>query len=738
MRLSSKRTDAYLARLGLSQVRLDPDGLAALQVAHLRAVPFHNLLLLANDAAQRPLPPIEGVVDSAIEGIGGNCDRTSPPFTVLLGALGFDATLAAATVGEPGDHFVCVVRCGGRRWLCDVGNGHPYLKPWDLDGPVQEQAFCGWCFRFDPQAPGGPTLFRHLPDGRVKRVYSVDVRARRYRDFASIVEGHYTRSGFGPFLNSLRAVRIEEGAVQSLRDAVFARDTPLARVERYLQGPEALRLALTERFAMPSDLVDQALNALLRRRPELFARPAWFSLASRPDRDEVPDVLVSYATVGRPVAEARLLRTLEEEARDYPGRVGVLRVANHAALSSPPETTLPLAGFHIDALRGHLRQAAAAGVLPCVDGVCPVPIGAAREAQLAALHRHVVNALPQLPHPSKRPTVVWMVDDDLAFQQLGLDGSIGRHTPLLQRVARAWASLPQVEVALGTFTGDPPIPGLDGSLGQLGDLFASLTRMLEAGPDAPWRPIETPPDCFDAYYDLTESPRSRGHWPYAPDRAGQPVREVAGTLLAEIPGVLDGRQLTRPLTWNGAEREPTPSLRRGGNTVYLEFDALFRWPTPVLRCADGVMTRRSDTLWAALAQRDGGRVAELTLPLLHGREGQAHTPGTAAGGPKTAAQLRGTVLARAVAEGRGVDRELEARTKRVRTQRAAVVTAARGLHDRLDALRAWGLDGDLAQDALAELIRRAQDSVWPGSDPRELQSWVDGLGAAVQRWRGVW
>jgi arylamine N-acetyltransferase len=126
------RVDAYLGRLGSPDIRHDRDGLAALQAAHLMAVPFHNLLLLANDGRPWGLQALHEVVDEAIAGVGGNCDRTTPPFTALLQAVGFDARLAAATVREPGDHFVSIVHVYGERFLCDVGNGHPYLRPWDL------------------------------------------------------------------------------------------------------------------------------------------------------------------------------------------------------------------------------------------------------------------------------------------------------------------------------------------------------------------------------------------------------------------------------------------------------------------------------------------------------------------------------------------------------------------------------------------------------------------------------
>ncbi|MEZ4473421.1 MAG: arylamine N-acetyltransferase [bacterium] len=128
--MNAARLDAYLARLGRPDVSIDAAGLARLQAAHLMAVPFHNLLLVANDGQPWELPALPAVIDAAIAGVGGNCDRTTPPFTALLQALGFDAHLAAATVRAPRDHFVCVVRVGAERFLCDVGNGHLYLRPW--------------------------------------------------------------------------------------------------------------------------------------------------------------------------------------------------------------------------------------------------------------------------------------------------------------------------------------------------------------------------------------------------------------------------------------------------------------------------------------------------------------------------------------------------------------------------------------------------------------------------------
>jgi N-hydroxyarylamine O-acetyltransferase len=764
--LDNGRVDAYLARLGAPEIRHDAEGLARLQAAHLMAVPFHNLLLLANDGRPWGLQALTEVVDEAIAGVGGNCDRTTPPFTALLQAVGFDARLAAATVREPGDHFVCVVHADGGRFLCDVGNGHPYMRPWDLDGPVQDQAFQGWRFRFDPRACSGPTLLRELPDGSFKTVYVVDPSPCAYDDFAPMVTAHYTRAGFGPFLAGLRAVRIRPDAVLSLRDAEYARDTRFGRSVRRVGGRDALVALLTQQFALPRPLVEAALDVMERRRPDLLAEPRWFALGRGhvgqsahvdvPAREEVPDVLVSLATVGRGASVRRLLDTLAEEVREsrYSGRVGVLVLQNHdpveaGCVDDPAPTGLAVRRVPIASVRPALARAAAAGVLPPLGERAPVPIGAAREAQLAALRAHLHTPIEGLPHPDLRPVVVWMVDDDLAFQQLGADGRIGRHTHLLYRVARFWSELPHHGVVLGNFTGDPPVPGLDSLGGQLHDLAVNVERMIVLGPDAAWEPPEAPPPTFDAYYDLTEAAvlNTDAAWPYAPHRAGDRVRDVALGMLHDFRRLLDGQQLTRPLVWDGTDAPIRPSLRRGGNAVFLDLDALFRWPTPVLHTLDGVATRRADTVWAALAHaEEPGWVVEATLPLLHGREGQFERSESVSRGlaaRHTASQVRGVVLARAIAEGRPVVHELPAREARVTAQRRQVRARLGELRDRLDGLARWCdpvVDRvlDQAQGVLGSLDDLAAAGAPLPGDPAELDAFLTRLPEAVRVWRGGW
>ncbi|MCB9537206.1 MAG: hypothetical protein H6704_13215 [Myxococcales bacterium] len=379
----------------------------------------------------------------------------------------------------------------------------------------------------------------------------------------------------------------------------------------------------------------------------------------------------------------------------------------------------------------------------------PAPIGVAREAQIHALRKHLDQPVPGLPHPSDHPMVVWMVDDDVAFEQLGPDGETRRRTHLLYRVARYWSTLPAHSVVLGTYTGDPPVPGLDCLEGQLHDLDANARRMLAQGPEAPWVPPATPRDVFDAYYDLTESapPPDDAVWPYAPDQRGEAVGRVALGLLRDVPRLLDGQQLTRPLVWDGGEQAPRASLRRGGNALFLDIDALFRWPTPVFSSADGVATRRADTLWAALARAEApGAVVEATLPLLHGREGQSMVPGAfsaSTSASKSAAQVRGVVLARAVAAGREVAEELPAREARVRRHRQRLLEALSALIHTLGRFSAWD-DGAIdealvgAREALATLTTVVETSDPTPGDAAELQGFLARLPEAVAAWRGLW
>jgi hypothetical protein len=224
---------------------------------------------------------------------------------------------------------------------------------------------------------------------------------------------------------------------------------------------------------------------------------------------------------------------------------------------------------------------------------------------------------------------------------------------------------------------------------------------------------------------------------------------VALALLRDLPRLLDGQQVTRRLTWAGEDAPLRPSVRRGGNTLFLDLDALFRWPTPVLGTADGVVTRRADSIWAALARADDpAAVVEATLPVLHVREGQSSAGAREAReatdlASHSAAQVRGVVLTRALTDERDVAEELPAREGRVRVQREELRRLIGELRRTLDGFGAWDdpeIDLALrdAQRVLGVLDERAARGAPLPGQAEDLDDFLRRLPEAVAAWRRLW
>jgi N-hydroxyarylamine O-acetyltransferase len=130
--------EAYLKRINYSG-SLEPtaDTLRALQVAHLKTVPFENLSIHANE-------PIVLEDNALFDKIvrrrrGGYCYEANGLFAALLRALGFEVAMLAAGVakkdggfGPQFDHMTLIVTLE-ERWLSDVGFGDSFVEPLLLD-----------------------------------------------------------------------------------------------------------------------------------------------------------------------------------------------------------------------------------------------------------------------------------------------------------------------------------------------------------------------------------------------------------------------------------------------------------------------------------------------------------------------------------------------------------------------------------------------------------------------------
>jgi N-hydroxyarylamine O-acetyltransferase len=146
-RLDARRTDAYLARLGLTRDDVRPDlaGLTLLHERHLRTVPFENLSVHLRE----PIVLDAGaLVDKlTVRGRGGFCYELNGALAALLTTLGFAVDRYEARVGPDGDgmpfdHLCLHARGDGVDHLADVGFGASFLYPrrMELDAPQDDPA----------------------------------------------------------------------------------------------------------------------------------------------------------------------------------------------------------------------------------------------------------------------------------------------------------------------------------------------------------------------------------------------------------------------------------------------------------------------------------------------------------------------------------------------------------------------------------------------------------------------
>ena len=125
---------AYLDRIGLTDVPTGAAGLAAVQSAHMRAIPFENIDPLLGEVPSLALDAIVSKLVTARR--GGYCFEHNALFGAALGALGYHPHALLARVFDPSgrggarSHHAFSVEADGETWLCDTGfGGHGALAP---------------------------------------------------------------------------------------------------------------------------------------------------------------------------------------------------------------------------------------------------------------------------------------------------------------------------------------------------------------------------------------------------------------------------------------------------------------------------------------------------------------------------------------------------------------------------------------------------------------------------------
>ncbi len=387
------------------------------------------------------------------------------------------------------------------------------------------------------------------------------------------------------------------------------------------------------------------------------------------------------------------------------------------------------------------------GLIP--DEPPPLAIAGARHALLRAVIEHLRGR--------EGEWMVWMLDDDLRLAQLVRDAEgihERRELALLAELRRLWLEHPELSIGLGSYCGDPPIPGFATWLGQLGDLRATLEAMASRGPDDRWIVGNARAEADDYYDHAGDRLNVRAPVMFEAE-PGASVGEAFAALVRAWPGVLRGVQVTRPLLRTPAHG-PRASIARGGNVAFFDRDALLAAPVPALRCEDGVITRRGDSLAALLARGGPWPCAAVDLPLTHGRRADDRSSPAAGRLDErefvrfVEAQARGIALARALELGDpSRTAELLEQRRRLHSEGFAATRAA--FAEAREALRdpaAWWWSGAFEAQARALLASLEQLGATIPSDAAlaehatavgpELEAFARSLAERAEAWRRAW
>ena len=261
--------------------------------------------------------------------------------------------------------------------------------------------------------------------------------------------------------------------------------------------------------------------------------------------------------------------------------------------------------------------------------------GVSRGCRLAIASARTVLQSYLYAFAKERPgAVVWIVDDDMRLDPLVIkgDGSLQRRdrkiAPILRELRRLHAGS-DVDIALGTQTGAPPVPFAATVRVQLADLVASLWWLASQEPTAslPDRALENAAlrsGRRDYYYDLSRKETDRLETPFwiTPGFPGERVGKAFERIASAADRILAGEQVFRPLAIE-ANLNPLKSigdgLQRGGNTLVFDIESLRLAPNPS-PVIDGRPSRRADMVWALLQERYfSRRVVTLPFALYHDR-----------------------------------------------------------------------------------------------------------------------
>lgn len=252
---------AYLARIGYAgPVQPDWATLRALQLAHMRTVPFENLDIHLG----RPIALDEDLLFRKIvrQRRGGFCYELNGLFAALLREIGFPLTMLGARFPRDDDlpapeldHLTLLVRCRDREdaVLADVAAGRgSFPTPLRIDtDEAQPQPEVNAAFRILPERDGYQ-VWRKPDGGDWEREYWFDPRPREFAEFQTGCDFHQTSPHSLFTQNRLCTILTPAGRV-TLSGNTLITTTHGVRSERELDDVGQQR-ALRDHFGINPDL----------------------------------------------------------------------------------------------------------------------------------------------------------------------------------------------------------------------------------------------------------------------------------------------------------------------------------------------------------------------------------------------------------------------------------------------------------------------------------------------------
>lgn len=243
--------NAYLERINYHGTTVpSAETLRALQLAHLRTVPFENLSIHAGESIV--LDDKALFTKIVTNRRGGFCYECNGLFAALLRTLGFDVTMLSAEVAnagggysQPFDHMTLMVN-EAQRWLVDVGFGDSFLEPLLLD-ERGEQVQGRRAYQI-AEEDGYLVLRQREKDTWIPQ-YRFTLQPYEYEDFAGMCRYHQT-SPESHFTQKRVCSRATESGRITLSEMRLLETKDDVRTERVLVSQEEYAAALQQHFGI--------------------------------------------------------------------------------------------------------------------------------------------------------------------------------------------------------------------------------------------------------------------------------------------------------------------------------------------------------------------------------------------------------------------------------------------------------------------------------------------------------